>query len=138
MGSQRVILMVGLALVGCGVGRDAGADGIATSLEVEVSPDGVELRLYVTNAGVAPAIFTFPSARRYDFGVVSESGEEVWRWSDTRSFAQVMITDTLAPNETWRLTAEWSPGDRTGRHTAVAELSARHGSLEQRVAFDLP
>lgn len=138
MGSQRVILMVGLALVACGGVGDDGADVVATSLEVEVSPDGVELTLYVTNAGAAPAIFTFPSARRYDFGVVAESGEEVWRWSDGRSFAQVATTDTLAPDETWRLTGAWTPGDRTGRYTAVAELPAGDKSLEQRVGFELP
>lgn len=133
-----MILMVGLALAACGGGESGVADGVATSLGVEVSPAGVELTLYVTNAGAAPVVFTFPSAQRYDFRVVAESGEEVWRWSDGMSFAQVLTTDTLAPSETWRLGAEWSPGDRAGRYTAVAGLMARDRSLEQRVGFELP
>jgi hypothetical protein len=132
-----VILMVWLALVACGAGGDGVGDGVATSLEVEVSPGGVELTLYVTNAGPTPVIFTFPSAQRYDFGVIAESGEEVWRWSDGVSFAQVVTVDTLASNETWRMTGQWSPGERAGPYTAVAEL-AGDGVRQQRVVFELP
>lgn len=138
MGSRRILLLAGLLLVACGVRRDGTVEGVATSLEVEVSPGRVELTLYLTNARTVPVVFTFPTAQRYDFGVIGESGQEVWRWSDGMSFTQVLTTDTLAPGETWRWTAEWSPGNRTGQYTAVAELTARETSLQQRVGFELP
>lgn len=139
MGSQRLLLMVGLLAAACAGQPGPGpAPSLATSMEVEVAPAVVELILHVTNAGDAPVVFTFPSAQRHEFRIATESGEEVWRWSEGRMFTQALVTDTLEPGETWRVEGEWEPGGRAGRFTAVGLLTARDTALEQRVTFELP
>ena len=139
MGSRRVVLMIGLLTAACAGQPERGpGPSLATSMEVEVAPAAVELILHVTNAGDAPVVFTFPSAQRHDFRIVTETGEAVWLWSEGRMFTQALVTDTLAPGETWRLASQWEPGARAGRFTAVGRLMARDTALEQRVTFELP
>lgn len=142
----RVLVLIGMAVVvwACAGEGDAAAGGgdvapgVATSLQVGVAPSSVELTLHVTNATTEPIVFTFPSGQRHDLWVETASGAEVWRWSEGRSFTQALVTDTLQAGATWRLGAEWDPGEREGPFTAVARLTSREHPLEQRVTFELP
>lgn len=139
MGSHRLALLTGLLTAACtGQPGPEPAPSLATSMMVDVASPAVELTLHVTNAGDAPVVFTFPSAQRHEFRITTESGEEVWRWSEDRMFTQALVTDTLEPGETWRLQGEWEPGGRAGRFTAAGLLMARDTALEQRVTFELP
>jgi len=61
-----------------------------SSLEVTVGED-VSFRFTVSNGTGGPVELTFRDACRADFAVrreEGEEGEEVWRWSDGRMFAQ--------------------------------------------------
>ena len=138
MGSRQrcLLLLLAALLAACG-GQQPGASALATALEVGVSPSVVEMIMHVTTTGESPTVFHFPSSQRYDFRVAAESGEEVWRWSDGQMFTQALVSDTLASGETWRLMAEWEPGDRRGWYTAVGVLTAGDTPLEQRVTFEL-
>lgn len=111
---------------------------LASSLEVGVAPGEVRLTLHVTNTSSTPLDFTFPTSQRYDFVVEGAGGEQVWRWSDDRAFAQVITPATLAPGETWTVEAVWEHGERTGPHVAAGWLTVGDGRVEQRASFELP
>jgi hypothetical protein len=90
----------------------------------------VPLKLEITNRSDRPAELSFSSSKTHDFTVKTEGGRVVWRWSDDRFFAQAMITKSLAPGESWILSASW---DQTttggedappGRYTIEAALEA--------------
>jgi len=56
------------------------------------------MKLTVFNHSAIPATFNFTSSQRYDFEIYYE-GERVWRWSENRSFLDVMGQITLVPGQ---------------------------------------
>jgi hypothetical protein len=50
---------------------------------------------------------SYRNAQRYDFTVSDEQGEELWRWSHDRAFAQVIGEKTFEPGETVTYTEVW-------------------------------
>ena len=110
---------------------------LASSMEVEVTDGAVRFILHVTNTGSGPLEMVFPTSQRHDVVVRTESGEEVWRWSAGRGFAQAITRETLAPGDSWDLEARWTPGDRTGTYVATGLLLAREHEVRQQSAFEL-
>lgn len=98
------------------------------TLETNVSADGVAFRFTVTNASDEPIELQFSDACKADFAVL-EDGQEVWRFSDGRMFAQMLSRESLGPDETTTYDAEWDDPE-SGEYTAVAELRAREESCE--------
>lgn len=138
---MRLLVMMGLVL-GCasypGEGEEAGvAEGLASTLEVQVEGDQVRFTLSVTNATEAPIRLDFPSSQRYDFAVERPSGEIVWTWSAARSFAQMLGEETLAPGETVTYSERWDDPAGAGRYVAVGRLTAMNVEVERRASFDL-
>ena len=84
--------------------------------------EGVELSLSVENAGDDPVTLSFSDARRTEF-VASQDGEEVWRWSRGRMFAQAVGEVTLSPGEVRAFEATW-PDPDPGAYRVAAELAA--------------
>ncbi|MFC4543802.1 BsuPI-related putative proteinase inhibitor [Halosolutus amylolyticus] len=106
-------------------------------LDVQVPTDAgdgtVAFTFSVTNAGADPIELQFSDACKAEF-VVRADGQEVWRFTDGRMFAQVLGSDRLAPDETATYDGEWSD-PQPGSYTAVAELEAQNATCEARTEF---
>jgi hypothetical protein len=100
------------------------------SLSVTVG-DTVTFRFTVANVSADPVELTFGDSGRADFVVYTSAGEEVWRWSDDRAFAQVAGTTDLQPGQEAVVEETWpdpEPGDSTAEavlRTLDVEASAR-------------
>ena len=117
--------------------RVAGGPPVASSLDVQLSDD-VRFAFHVTNNATKRLELTFPSGLTHDLVVLDEGGREVWRWSEGRLFTQTLQNRVLDTNETVSYSAEWSPAERHGTFTAVAQLNSENYPIEQRVRFTLP
>jgi hypothetical protein len=92
------------------------------TLSATVNDDAVTFSFTVTNDGSDPVEASFSDAQRAEC-VVSDGGDEVWRWSDGQMFAMMMGSETFGPgdSETYELVWE-EPGG--GEFEARAELDA--------------
>lgn len=106
-----------------------------TSLDVTVT-DEVSFRFAVTNGDDAPLELTFRDAGQADFAVLTREGEEVWRWSEGRMFAQALQTARLEPGETATFEGTW-PDPEPGEYTAVATLRVREREISARADFSV-
>jgi hypothetical protein len=106
---------------------------LESSLEVTVGGDSVSFRFTITNGGDTPIELTFRDACKADFAV-SEDGEERWRYSDDRMFAQMLTTAELQPGETATFDAEW-PDPVPGDYTAEATLRVVEREVTARTPF---
>lgn len=95
---------------------------LSAVLAVEPTSDSVTFRFDVTNDGTDPVVVEFRSAKHADV-VVSEDGDEVWRWSDGQLFAQMLQPATFDPGHTESYEFEWADPD-PGAYEAVATLNA--------------
>ncbi|ELY74409.1 BsuPI-related putative proteinase inhibitor [Natrinema pallidum] len=90
--------------------------------------DAVLFVFTVTNTGDEPVELAFTDGCKAEF-VLVDDGNEVWRFSDGRMFAQVLSSAELDPGETTTYEAEWSDPD-PGEYTAIATLQARKRDCE--------
>lgn len=97
--------------------------------------DDVQFTFTVTNEGDDSIELSFSDALEADFAV-RDDGEEVWRFSDGRMFAQVLGSETIDPGETATYEAVWD-GPESGTYTAVATLEARDRDCEAEVEFSV-
>lgn len=104
------------------------------SLDVTVA-DGVSFRFTVINDGSEPVELTFRDAGQADFAVYDD-GDEVWRWSDGRMFAQVLQSARLEPGEEAVFEEEW-PDPDPGDYTAEAELRVTDHDVRARTPFSV-
>lgn len=74
----------------------------------------LELVLRVRNSGPTPLRVPLTSAQTHDFAVLTADGQELWRWSAGRRFAQVLGELELAPGEEQVFRGRWEPGERAG------------------------
>lgn len=110
---ELVGLLLAIGFLGCGhqphAQESAGAPSfgvmLAADKAVYAQGESIQLILEVVNHGSQPVTLRFPSAQRYDVGVQTMQGREVWRWSNDRAFAQVLGEETLAAgrNLTYRI-----------------------------------
>ena len=119
--------------------------------------DGVRFVFEVTNDGESTEEITFQDAGKADFVVEraaednldgeksdderkgrkdESSGEEHWRWSEGRMFAQVIETERLDPGESSTYEGEWRSPD-AGRYVARAALRTRDRDLEATCEFSV-
>lgn len=89
-------------------------------LRAEGSGGVVSFEFTVSNADDQPADLRFRDACRADVTVLTD-GEEVWRWSDGRMFAQAVEEARLNPGESAAFEFEW-PDPEPGTYRAVGEL----------------
>jgi hypothetical protein len=73
----------------------------------------VPMTLSITNTSQQPVTLRFSSGRRYDF-VVSQGGNEIWRWSYGMAFTQAFTSTEIAPGRTVSYTGYWSQQDNDG------------------------
>jgi hypothetical protein len=104
-----LIVLAGLAACSPKVAPSAGSPSeLGSSFNVLVAGDSVVFELHITNATTRPIALEFATSQRYDVEIWS-NGSRVWRWSDGKSFAQVLGEEAMAPGETRRYTAAWHP-----------------------------
>jgi hypothetical protein len=60
-------------------------------------PLAIAMTLNIVNHTDEPVEFNFSSAQRYDLAIADEHGDEVWRWSAERMFAQMLGAEILGP-----------------------------------------
>ena len=97
--------------------------------------DDVQVTFTVTNEGDDPVDLSFSDALEADFAV-RDDGEEVWRFSDGRMFAQMLGSETIDPGGTATYVAAWEDPD-TGSYTAVATSAAREHDCEAETEFSV-
>ncbi len=100
------------------------------SLDTEVETDRVSFTFTVENEGDEPVTISFRDACTADFAVLDD-GEERWRWSQGRMFAQALQSESLDPGEAVTYEGEWQDPE-AGTHTAVATLEADNHDCEAR------
>jgi hypothetical protein len=110
---------------------------VVSSIQVGVGRSVVNFVLHVTNTSSQPVALEFPTSQRYDF-IVQSGGAEVWRWSAGQMFSQLVSEETLKPGETRDFTAKLKIGNRSGRFSVVARLTASNRSIEQHADFEIP
>ncbi len=58
----------------------------------------IKMTLKIFNYTEEDIAFHFDTSQRYDFIIEDEEGNEVWRWSEGRMFAQMLGEENLGPN----------------------------------------
>jgi hypothetical protein len=95
----------------------------------------------VRNLTSSPVPFTFPNSQRYDFLIQDNSGQELWKWSDGRFFAMLIVEEKLG-QEAWVYRERIPAVDRAGRPLPAGQytLRARLMStppLENQISFQI-
>ncbi|MDE5412569.1 BsuPI-related putative proteinase inhibitor [Alkalihalobacterium chitinilyticum] len=132
-------LIMMIALVGCGTSDEVtetiseGEQGgeevstLATSLRVDKEEDQLAFTLSLTNKGDETVTLEFPTGQLFDFIVVNEKSEVVYKYSEGMMFTQAIVQKQLGANETMTFTDEWDlmmNGERVppGRYRVLGEL----------------
>ena len=98
--------------------------------------EGDPIQLGITVAVREPMTLYYRTSQRYDLAVVNSEGQEVWRWSRDRTFAQVTEEVPLEANEMLSFPETWEQGDNDGQqvpldnYQIVAESSHCDASYE--------
>ncbi|MGE5481323.1 MAG: BsuPI-related putative proteinase inhibitor [Bacteroidota bacterium] len=77
--------------------------------------------LAVVNTAQDPAKLRFNTGQRYDFLVIDGQGREIWRWSKSRAFIQMLSEVTAAPRQLFAYTVVWDGKDDDGKPIAAGE-----------------
>jgi hypothetical protein len=112
--------------------------GLGSTMAVRLAGDSVHFVLHLTNVTDAPVTLEFSSSQRQDFAVTRVDGEEVWRWSAARQFAQVLGSEVLLPGETRRYDATWLAEGAHGEYVATGWVTSRNYPVQLRTVFQVP
>jgi hypothetical protein len=77
--------------------------------------EGTPIQLAVAVAVRDPMTLYYRTSQRFDLAVVNSEGQEVWRWSRDRTFAQVTEQVTLRANEMLSFLETWDQLDNDGQ-----------------------
>jgi hypothetical protein len=76
---------------------------------------GRPIQLSITVAVRDPMTLYYRTSQRYDLAVINSQGQEVWRWSRDRTFAQVTEQVPLEANGMLSFTETWDQRDNDGQ-----------------------
>ena len=104
-------------------------EALVARLDVEKAQfqpgEPVELTLRVVNCASAPITRSFPDAQRFEFTATGPDGLEVWRWSDDKTFEEVLGEQTFQPRQEQTYTESWDQTDSGGQPVAAGEYQLR-------------
>lgn len=80
---------------------------------------GEPIQLGITVAVRDPMTLYYRTSQRYDLAVINSQGEEVWRWSRDRAFAQVTAEVALEANEMLSFPETWDQRDNDGQQVPL-------------------
>jgi len=92
-----------------------GPVGIDLAVFGTFSEQGEPSQLIVTVAVRDPMTLYYRTSQRYDLAVIDSQGQEVWRWSRNRAFAQVTEEVPLGANEVRSSSETWDQRDNDGQ-----------------------
>ena len=96
----------------------------------------------IKNLTSSPIPFTFSNSQQYEFLIQDESGQELWKWSDGRFFAMLIVAKELGQNP-WvyreRIPAVNQEGRPLpeGQYTLRARLMSSP-PIENHLSFQIP
>jgi len=80
---------------------------------------GEPIQLFITVAVRDPMTLYYRTSQRYNLAVINSEGQEVWRWSRDRAFAQVTEEVALGENETLSFGETWDQRDNDGQQVPL-------------------
>lgn len=84
----------------------------------------IVLRLTATNPADTAVTLGFFSGQRYDFLILAEAGDTVWRWGADRGFIQALGEETVPPNGRLAYSETFEGRLPPGRYRARGVLTA--------------
>lgn len=96
----------------------------------------VDFAFTVRNEGETPVELSFSDAAKAEF-VVYEDGEERWRFTEGRMFAQLLSRARLEPGDATTYRGNWDDPD-AGTYTAIATLRTDDADCEARSQLSVP
>ena len=120
-------------------------NGVVSTLEMDhitSSTDSIssfQATFTIKNTTSSPISFTFPNSQQYDFLIQDDTGQELWKWSEGRFFAMLIIERKLA-EEPWVFRERIPAVDRDGHslpngpYTLRARLMGRP-VIENNLSF---
>jgi hypothetical protein len=93
--------------------------GIDLSTSSTLLDQGKPIQLVITVAVRDPMTLYYPTSQRYDLAVINSQGQEVWRWSRARAFAQVTAEVSLKANGTLSFAETWDQRDNDGQQVPL-------------------
>lgn len=122
-------------------------EGVVSLLELSRIADpnnpvsSLQAHFTVRNATSSPISFTFSSSQQYDFLIQDDTGRELWKWSDGRFFAMLIVEKELG-QEPWVYQERIPAVDREGRslpdghYTLRARLTS-NPAIENHLSFQV-
>jgi hypothetical protein len=86
---------------------------------------GEPIQMAITVAVRDPMTLYYPTSQRYDLAVIDSEGQEVWRWSRDRAFAQVTADVLLEANEMLSFVETWDQRDNDGEQVPLGNYQIR-------------
>jgi hypothetical protein len=83
------------------------------------SKQGEPIQLIITIAVREPMTLYYRTSQRYDLAAINSQGQEVWRWSRNRAFAQVTEEVPLGANEMRSFPESWDQRDNDGQQVPL-------------------
>jgi hypothetical protein len=109
-----------------------------TTLEAKQSDGNIDIRITLKNISGRDLNLHSGSGQRYDFHVLDENGEEVYRWSYDKSFTAALVRFELKKSEQLEFEEVWMLQDNKGepvspgKYTIVAQVMAKPDAGEIR------
>jgi hypothetical protein len=125
-----------------GVEVESGTSDVSLVLSatkgVYAQGEPLELTLEVVNRNPRPVTLGFRTSQRYDLLIQNAQGQEVWRWSAERMFAQMLGQEVLSPNG-GKLTYHVVMRENIprGSYTAIGVVPAVDAQLSARLAITI-
>ncbi len=118
------------------------AQGLQLVVTATKGGGNVTFTIGVENSGSATQTLQFGSAQFFDIEVKDHLGNLVWRWSNDKVFATVMLGIDLAPGESSSQTAEWdligNNGQRVFPETYTAKIYITSSPRDEALVVEIP
>ena len=111
--------------------------GVVAVLETEKTAfsagEPVKMTMKLINCADKPIKRVYPSEQRYDFSVAAVGGEEVWRWSEGKTFAATKSEVTLQTGQAVTAVETWEQVDNDGKPVAAGsyEITAQSTACDE-------
>ena len=110
---------------------------LAADKRMYAQGEPLELIIGLMNRTSRPLTLRFGTAQRYDFLVRDRRGQQVWRWSTERSFAQVLGEETVAPGGELVYSVTVHQQFPAGRYTVTGIIPAAEGRVSASMEIEI-
>ncbi len=80
---------------------------------------GETIQLAINIAAQEPTTLYYRTSQRYDLAVIDSQGQEIWRWSLDRAFAQITGEESLDAGEMLSFDEKWDQRGNDGQQVPV-------------------